>query len=108
MIIRKEIPRSCWSKIDNRVIQDNTISDGAVRLYAYLIGMENGRNLTDAYIVKALSVSSKTLYNRKRELTKKNLILVEQIQPRVYSIYIGTKSKPASLVKQEWDKEEKT
>jgi len=104
MIIRKSLATDKYSKIDNKVWTNPKLSDGAVRLYGYLASLRNGQNYVDNYLVKALGITQKTLTNRKRELKNEDLILSEQIDKKIYILYIGTSDRPASYVKEYWNK----
>ncbi len=105
MFIRHYLPSDNYTKIDRKVFTDRDLSDGAVRLYGYLCSLRNGSNFSDTYIIKALNISSDTLARRKRELKERGLILVEQIMPRCYVIYIGYIGYSAELVKKQWEHE---
>lgn len=102
MIIRHCLPNSSYTKIDRGVFTHKGLSDGAKVLYGYLCGVVNGAQRADTYIMKALDVSRASLARRKKELTETGLILVDQIAPRVYVIYIGYISMSAEQVKAQW------
>jgi len=106
MIIRHNLPSSRFTKLDRRVFANPKLSDGAVRLYGYLCGLRNGANFSDTYIMKALNISSRALYNRKTELKALDLILVDKVSARFYIIYIGYTSMGATEVKEMWTDEE--
>lgn len=106
MIIRHRLPNNGFVKLDRKVIADNTISDGAARLYTYLCSLPNGANYSDNYLVKALDISKRTLLTRKKELKAKNLIFVDQISKKIYAIYIGHSNMSAQSVRDLWMKEE--
>lgn len=105
MIIRHSLPNKNYTKIDRRVFINPGLTDGSKVLYAYLCGLRNGANFSDKYLVKALDISLRALANRKKELKQHDLILIEQISPRVYVIYIGYTSFPASEVRSMWKDE---
>jgi len=105
MIIRHKSPLKGWTKIDRYVLELD-MSDGAKVLYAYMCGLRNGAAYVDAYLLKALKCSQATLTLRKRELKDKDLLLVDQVQPRVYVAYIGHSKVGATQVKAEWKKED--
>lgn len=107
MIIRHAFPEKNWMKMDKNIAVDSSLSDGAFRLYAYLCGLRNGSDFNDNYIMKGLNVTKATLARRKRELAKFDLILIDQIRPRQYAIYIGHSTFRASKVKEAWEKDEK-
>lgn len=106
MIIRHSLPNSKFTKMDRYVFANPKLSDGAVRLYGYLCGLRNGASFSDTYIVKALGISERVLYNRKKELKAADLILIEQVNTRFYIIYIGHSSIGAAEVKENWKQEE--
>jgi hypothetical protein len=102
MIIRHSPIHNKFTKLDNAVLADKSLSDGAVRLYAFLRSLRNGANYTDGYLTKALGISQRTLTTRKKELKDHRLITIERNASRIYFIYIGTATKSAELVKKEW------
>lgn len=106
MIIRHNLPTSGFTRIDRTVFTHPGLTDGATRLYGYLCGLRNGASFSDKYIMTAMNISQAVLTKRKRELKDTNLILVDQISPRVYVIYIGYRRMPASQVKAIWENEE--
>ena len=108
MIIRHTLPNSQFTKLDRRVFTNPKLSDGAVRLYAYLCSLRNGANFSDTYVCKAMGISKRVLYNRKKELTELDLILVDQISARCYIIYIGYTSLGAKEAKELWKAEDDT
>lgn len=105
MIIRHNLPQRGYTKID-RYVFTLDISDGAKVLYGYLCGLRNGASFSDKYIMKAMDVSQTVLTRRKKELKDKDLILVDQISPKVYIAYIGHTTQGASEVKRAWVKED--
>ena len=102
MIIRHSSPINSFTKLDRRVFANPNISDGAIRLYGYMCGLKNGANFTDKYIIKAMNISQTVLTRRKKELKDNDLILIDQIAPRVYVVYIGYTNMPARDVKEWW------
>ena len=106
MFIRHSLPSNGYTKIDRHVFTLRSISNGACRLYGYLCGLRNGANFCDKYIMKAMDISQASLARYKRELSAADLILMEQIGPRVYVIYIGYTRMGASKVKESWVPEE--
>lgn len=106
MIIRHNLPNRKFTRIDRYVFTNMTLSDGAVRLYGFLCGLRNGANFTDAYIISAMHISQAVVTRRKGELKKAGLILIDQITPRLYVIYIGHSKLSANSVKESWKEEE--
>ena len=106
MIIRHNLPTKQYTKLDRKVFCNPELSDGAVRLYGYLCGLRNGASFSDTYIIKAMAIKQSTLTRRKKELKDADLILIDQVSPRIYVIYIGHTSHPASDVKRGWLKED--
>lgn len=105
MFIKKEEPVGYWSKIDKNVITNTELSDGAVRLYSYIIGKKDGDFFADSYFTQALKISQKTLANRKRELKRAGLIEILQWKPRVFILFIGSSKHSASKVRRQWEQE---
>lgn len=105
MIVRHIFPKENWVKMDKSLAIDSSLSDGAYRLYGYLSGLRNGADFNDSYIMIGLGITKNTLAKRKRELTKLGLILVDQLRPRQYVIYIGHSSCKADRVKKMWEDE---
>jgi hypothetical protein len=106
MIIRHNLPNKAFTKLDRHVFTNRWLSDGAVRLYGYLCGLRNGANFSDKYIIQALAITQRTLTSRKKELKDQKLILVDQVGPRIYVIYIGHSKMSAATVRAQWKKEE--
>jgi hypothetical protein len=106
MIIRHNLPNYGFTRIDRKVFTNPNITDGATRLYGYLCGLRNGANFSDKYITKAMSISQAVLTKRKKELKDAGLILVDQVSPRVYVVYIGHSNMLAKQVRQIWLNEE--
>ena len=106
MIIRHSLPTREYTKIDRHVFTQRGLTDGAKVLYGYLCGLRNGASFSDTYIMKALDISQTVLTRRKKELKDADLILVDQLGPRVYVIYIGFSNFPASKVKDSWGSED--
>lgn len=105
MIVRHIFPKENWVKMDKSLAIDSSLSDGAYRLYGYLSGLRNGADFKDTYIMIGLGITKGTLAKRKRELSKLGLILVDQIRPRQYVIYIGHSKCTADKVKEMWEAE---
>lgn len=105
MIVRHIFPKENWVKMDKSLAIDSSLSDGAYRLYGYLSGLRNGADFKDTYIMIGLGITKGTLAKRKRELSKLGLILVDQIRPRQYVIYIGHSNCTADKVKEMWESE---
>lgn len=96
--------------MDNKIatISKKILSDGAYRIYGYLSSFQNGRRITDNYILTALDISQKTLTKYKKQLRDLDLVVVEQIVGKEYDIYIGSTSIPASKVKEYWNELDNT
>ena len=105
MIVIRDGLSSCFTKVDKYVFTCRDLTDGAKVLYGYLSGLPTGRNYSDNYLVVALKISARTLANRKKELADLDLILVSQISPRVYMLFVGRLDHPASVVKSKWEQE---
>jgi len=105
MIIRHRSPDKGWVKIDKKVMTLD-MSNGAKVLYAYMSGLKNGSAYSDKYLCMALKMSQAMLTRRKAELKSSGLLIVEQIQPRVYVAYIGSTSKRANEVREGWSSED--
>ena len=106
MIIRHILPNGNYVKLDKSVLSHKDLTDGAKVLFAYLCCLRNGRNLTDTYLMKVLRLSQSALTRRKRELKDAGLILIDQVRPKLYVVYIGHTKLPATAVKVQWDKDE--
>jgi hypothetical protein len=106
MHIKKSLPRERFTKISNEVWCDETLTDGAKVLYGFLASLPNGKTIHDGYIVKCLGTSSAMVTRRKRELKEAGLLLMVQLAPRVYDLYIGYPGYPASRVQAVWENED--
>ena len=96
--------RDPWTKIDNSVLTNRNISDGAARLYMYLAGYNPAKPINDNYLLLAMNTSKATLARRKAELYAEDLISTVQLAPRVHIIFVGTSGNPASKVAREWER----
>ena len=105
MYIKRAPIEKPFTQIDRRVFENPNLSDGAVRLYGYLVGLRPGIDFTDGYLMKALHLSRRAIANRKKELKDADLITIDQIGPRIYMMYMGHTGNPASKVKAWWDEE---
>lgn len=105
MHIKKGMPHENFTKIHNSIWVDNTISDGALRLYGFIASLPNGKVITDNYINKCLGWSQRTTTSKKRELKEANLLLLVQIAPRVHDLYLGHPKFTAAQVKALWEAE---
>lgn len=106
MIIRHNLPTNNFTRIDRRVFTNPDIGHGACRLYGYLCGLRNGANYTDKYLLKALDIRQSSLTKWKKELKDAGLVLVDQVGPNIYVIYIGFTTMPAYEVKRLWEMDE--
>lgn len=105
MIVYRDNVRESFNQVDKKVFVHKGLSDGAKVLYGYLAGLRVGQNYSDTYLIKALAISSKTLARRKKELTDLGLILVKQVRPRVYMLFVGHTRRSATSVMMDWENE---
>jgi len=104
--IKKSLPRDKFTKISNSIFSDPNLSDGAVRMYGFIASLPNGKTIHDGYLAKCLNLSDRTVNYRKKELKDAGLLLMVQLAPRVYDLYVGYPEYPASAVKAMWEKED--
>lgn len=104
-IIRQGTIHKNFNKMDRKVALLKDISDGAYRLYGYLLGLRNGAEFNDTYIMKALGLSPDTLKRRKKELRDAGLIYVDRVGLKNYIMYIGNTQMCAEDVKGFWKTE---
>ena len=100
-IVQAEIHNN-WSKLDRYVFTMHNLSDGAKVLYGYLIGLKDGDNFNDGYIIKALNISKNVLAKRKRELKDYKLLTVLRMGPKTYINFIGNTMINSDCVKADW------
>lgn len=105
MHIKKSLPREKFTKVPNELWALEDLSDGAKVMYGFIASLPNGKTIHDGYISKSLNISGRTVTNRKTELVGKGLLLMDQLAPRVYDLYIGYPGMPAARVKQLWEEE---
>jgi len=107
-LIVKATVRPGWSALDKQValINRKELTDGAYRLYGYLIGLKVGAKFSDTFIMKGLGITKNTLATRKAELKKNNLIKSVQIAPRVYVLFIGNTQIGAKETYKNWEEEQ--
>lgn len=80
--------------------KDTNISDGAYRLYLYLLGLNNCVRYDDDYLAEVLNTSRRVIANRRKELIEADLFITQQIAPRLFFSFIGYAGMPASKVKE--------
>jgi len=105
-IIVKAPIKKGWNPVDRKVALNANLSDGAYRLYGYLLGLRQADNFSDTFIMKGLNISKHTLARRKAELAKENLIKSVQITPRVYMLFIGNTGIGAKETYKNWEEEQ--
>jgi hypothetical protein len=105
MNIKKSLPRESYTKVSNSFWSLTTLSDGAKVLYGLVASFPNGKTVHDVYLAKVLGVSLRTITNRKEELKAHDYLLMVQLAPRVYDLYIGYPGYPASKVRQVWEQD---
>lgn len=104
--IKKGMPSESYTKIDNRLWSRSDISDGALRLYGFIASLPNGKVITDAYIIKSLGWSQRTVSSKKKELKEAKLLLMVKISARVHDLYLGYSRFTAEQVKAMWEDDE--
>lgn len=104
MIIRKNLPKQCYTKLDNKVFILPGLTDAAKVLYGYLASLRTGQDYSDKFLINAMGIGQATLTRRKRELKKVGLIMAEKTSMRTSVLYIGSTQMPANVVKELWDK----
>ena len=102
MFIRSGDIFTGYTKVDKQVFVDTRLSNGARVLYGYLAGLHDAQNYTDKYLIKALKISQQVLTKRKKELKDVGLIMVEQVEPRLYVLYLGNTKMSVHKTKQKW------
>ena len=102
MHIKKSLPSTSYTKVDNAIWANPTLSDGAKVLYGFLASLPNGKTIYDGYLVKCLGIAPRTLTNRKKELKDAGLILMDRLAPNVYDLYVGSLQLNANQVKNIW------
>ncbi len=105
MHIKKSLPNKYFTKISNSLFTMPSISSGAKVLYGYLATLYNGANIEDELLCRVLHLNQRTLTRYKKELKDVDLILTEQLAPRVYDLYIGHPHCKASEVKRIWQED---
>lgn len=103
MHIKKGLPNESFTKVDNSLWARTDISDGALRLYGFIASLPNGKVITDSYICKSLGWCQRTVTNKKRELKEVKLLLLVQLAPRVYDLYLGYSKYDANQVRAFWE-----
>ena len=103
--IFKYLPYEKFTKIENDIfrIKKSELCDGSKVMYGFVAGFQNGRDISDQYILKSLEVSVNSLKKYKRELKKLDLIHIERINRTKYDMYIGYLDFPASKVFEHWN-----
>ncbi len=102
MLVKKGLPFTNFTKIDNNIIEMLEVSDGAFRLYSWLAAQPDGATIDDIVLQKRLKLSRAVITRRKKELKDVNLILLDRVGPNLYNMYVGCSDKFAHRVKEEW------
>ena len=102
MIVKKGVPFDKWTKVDNKIIEDISLSDGAFRMYTLLYSWPNGMLASDACLASSLQISQTVVTRRKKELKDRDLILSKRVAAGMYELYIGCSGKRASEVYELW------
>ena len=105
MHIKKGLPSESYTKIDNRLWARTDISDGALRLYGFIASLPNGKVITDAYIIKSLGWSQRTVSSKKKELKDANLLLMVRLSAKVHDLYLGYSKFTAEQVRAMWEED---
>ena len=106
-IVRKYLARDNYTKADNNVVKNKSLTDQAKLLYWYLASHQNSFQLNDGLTKLALGWSQDKVTRYKKELKNEDLILTDKIDTRTYFIYIGSSVTSASMVKKNWERYEK-
>ena len=93
------MPSERYTKIDNQVSRIKDLSGNAVKLYVFIAGLQNGKTVTDGYLVKALGFSQKSVTKYKNELKTYDLVYTESIHRGLHYMYVGNTIIGASKVK---------
>lgn len=94
------MPYEGYTKIDNQVARIKELSGNAVKMYVFIAGLQNGRSITDQYLVKALGFSKKSITKYKNELKAYDLLAVERVHRGLHYMYVGSTSVSASALKE--------
>jgi hypothetical protein len=105
MHIKKSLPREKFTKISNKLWTNPNLSDGAKVMYGFIASLPNGKTIHDGYLTKSLGLSDRTVNYRKKELKDAGLLLMVQLAPRVYDLYVGHPDLLADEVRLLWEKD---
>lgn len=67
-MIHRSHHKDCFTVIDNAVLRDMRLSDGAARLLMYMLSMSDDWNFSTRSLAKAFNVSNSTIVERITEL----------------------------------------
>lgn len=95
-----------FTKIDNAVIHDNRLSGNAKAMYCMMQSFPVGKHASNAYFMKALSVSERTVSRLRGELINAGYLEVEKISRREYRAFLGTSQVSGLEVKRRFYKDE--
>ena len=104
MTIYKYLPKSNYTKFDNKVItiSRDKLADGAKILYIFLAHLPTGKRISHPYIRKSLGIGQSTVEKYVRQLKAYNLIDMVRVGPKQYDCYIGSTECPAYRVRLHW------
>ena len=102
-VIRKYLTDDNYTKADNNIVRDKTLSDQAKVLYWYMASHANAFDLYDIRVRKDLDWSRAKLARYKKELKDRGLIHIIKTDTRSYTMYIGFSRINAKGVMASWN-----
>ena len=104
MTIYKYLPKSNYTKFDNKVltISSKRLTHGAKVVYIFMAHLSTGKKISYGYIIKSLDISESALKKYIAELKGFNLLEMVRVGAKQYDCYIGSTECPAYRVKQNW------
>jgi len=93
--------------IDEDLCFNRELSIGARLVYVALKTLKPDRDINLKIFAQKMGIGITSLDKYKKELTDAGLIMVHQIRPRQFNLYIGSSHQPAENVKEYWDSKEK-
>ena len=82
-------PKTQFTKTDNKIMGDPSLSMGARVLYALMLEVKPGVDWSDKFFSNKLGVSTRSVTTFKKELRNCGLLYTERIGPKLYHKYIG-------------------
>lgn len=102
MIVQHELTAEKFLEAARAVTRDLGFPDSTVRFYVFLAGLENGYDFREMFLQKTLNMGRNAIVQRKKDLKKAGMLIIEEIERKKFMAFIGSPTQPASEVQANW------